>query len=590
MKRFFISLLFALLSGPAFSAWTTVRTLTATTSHGYSATALIQADGNIWRTVVTATDAPPDIDWINQTGSWNVTVNGLSVGDNLTAAQSPMTIEDADNFLFSTGDDLVFEVQSSRTISDNSFTETANASQNSTMPAPVSPTPTFMVSFEIPFNNSPNQKYYVAYQNENVVGILLHAAGASTTMLQVGPLVRNEPVTLFIITGGSVGDDGTNIPVITNQTEMVGVNTGNPIQGGVTVGNTSTPPTNVPAIQTPSTTSGSNVSTPSGGNGLVTITGTSSATTGATTSNVIDTTIAIQTSANAIISNAATNANAVIGAVNKSITALDKINSNLDKLNARGSGTDMTQTNALLISANQKLTDLKDTIQANRASDAAAKIVSDEALVTTANTATSQGISQGSNEGNSLRSTIEGRQLVGLGGLGSGSASALQFPLGTFGTINLDPASSPLISTFATWVKGVIAWMVWIAFNFWLWKFLFELLVATSLAPQAKGNTVAAGTGGQATSLVAAGFITAAIANVPVLFWAAADSGVSWASGITSNPFDSATGVLGTGVYLAGQFLPIGTILSSLSTMLLMRKAGLGLFALTSTIIRFIIP
>jgi len=157
-------------------------------------------------------------------------------------------------------------------------------------------------------------------------------------------------------------------------------------------------------------------------------------------------------------------------------------------------------------------------------------------------------------------------------------------------TLNFDPATNEKLSNFILWVKGFIAWALLILFEWFLWsefqKYYFNLM---GTAP-AKGNPVVGGTGAQVTSLLVATLITAVLATIPVLFWAAADSGMTWASGIaTTNPIDDATGVLAKGVYLAQYCFPLGTCLAATTTAFFIRKFGLLMVVGTHTVTRFFI-
>lgn len=178
------------------------------------------------------------------------------------------------------------------------------------------------------------------------------------------------------------------------------------------------------------------------------------------------------------------------------------------------------------------------------------------------------------------------------GTIPTGSSGLFVIELGTTGhTLNFDPAESPLITKYATFCKAAIAWLVTTLFGFYVWNWGKELYMVLALTTPAKGNTVA-GSGGQITSLVVAIAITAVIVAFPVAFWAAADSGMTWGYDLTVNPIQSAANATDVGemaVYLFNFFLPLGTLLSALTSYLIILKAGLILVAGAQTVIRYLV-
>jgi len=190
-----------------------------------------------------------------------------------------------------------------------------------------------------------------------------------------------------------------------------------------------------------------------------------------------------------------------------------------------------------------------------------------------------------------ISDSLGARELPDLGTVPTGSGSLLAIEIPHVGTIDFDPSHHARIAPVAAWIKGAIAWFFVYLFQMWLWKYFREIYSTLATSTPAKGNPVVGGTGAQATSLIVAIGITGAIASFPVIFWAAADSGLSWASAITSNPFDSTSGsdVLETGMYLANIFFPVGTALASATAFLIIQKAGILLLAATQTVIRFFI-
>jgi len=180
----------------------------------------------------------------------------------------------------------------------------------------------------------------------------------------------------------------------------------------------------------------------------------------------------------------------------------------------------------------------------------------------------------------------------GYGTVEQGSNSLFIIDLGSTGhQLNFDPADSPLLSKYATFCKAAIAWLITTLFGFYVWNWGKELYMVLALTTPAKGNTVA-GSGGQITSLVVAIGVTAVIVAFPVAFWAAADSGMTWGYDLTQNPLTSASGATDVGemaIYLFNFFMPVGTMLSALTSYLIILKAGLLLVAGAQTVIRYIV-
>jgi len=162
---------------------------------------------------------------------------------------------------------------------------------------------------------------------------------------------------------------------------------------------------------------------------------------------------------------------------------------------------------------------------------------------------------------------------------------------GTGRTLNLNPASNTRINMLGEFTRAAFAWIVYMMFQVFVWNFLKEIYMTLAGTVPAKGNAIVGGTGAQATSLIVALGITAVIVSLPTLFWAMADSGMTWAAGITTNPFQAASGnsILSAGLYLANFFLPLGTMLLAFSSYLFLLRGGIILAAGLQSIIRHIV-
>jgi len=195
-----------------------------------------------------------------------------------------------------------------------------------------------------------------------------------------------------------------------------------------------------------------------------------------------------------------------------------------------------------------------------------------------------------------IEAAMSERAIAGPGDPGSGGASDIfNIALGHTGhVLHLNPVDDANMSVLAAWMRGAFAWVVFMSFQFFLWNYFKEIYLALAGSQPAKGNPVAGGTGGQATSLLVAIAMTAAIVSVPTLFWALADSGLGWASAITStaNPTQTAASganFLQAGLHLFETFLPVGTLLSALSSYLIILRGGLILLAGAQTVVRFFV-
>jgi len=194
-----------------------------------------------------------------------------------------------------------------------------------------------------------------------------------------------------------------------------------------------------------------------------------------------------------------------------------------------------------------------------------------------------------------IESAMALRELPDLGSAsasGSGGLLSITFPVASIGTINFDPADNPRVHAVANFMKAAFAWVVYAWFQLWVWNYLKEIYFVLSGSQPAKGNPVVGGTGAQATSLVVALAITGVLVSFPSLFWTLADSGMTWTVGINSNPFElaaSSGSYTSTALYVAQQFLPLGTMLAAFTSTIALLRGGLILIAGLQSLIRFFV-
>jgi len=159
---------------------------------------------------------------------------------------------------------------------------------------------------------------------------------------------------------------------------------------------------------------------------------------------------------------------------------------------------------------------------------------------------------------------------------------------GTGLEINFDPLSNPQVATLCTFIRKLIAWVVVLLFECWLWAYFTQFMRDIIHSQQAKGNAVLGGTGGQATALLAAVAITAAILGAPAAFWLLADN-MGGLQSIAVNPLEL-SGAPAYAVHLFNCVIPVATLVTVCVTYFIVRKGALILFVGVSTVIRFVIP
>jgi len=158
-------------------------------------------------------------------------------------------------------------------------------------------------------------------------------------------------------------------------------------------------------------------------------------------------------------------------------------------------------------------------------------------------------------------------------------------------TFDFNPAHNDKINGFVQFVKAMVAWSIVILFEWWLWTEFRNMYVTFTTFIPAKGNTVM-GSGGQGTSLIVAIVVTGILVTVPVLFWAAADAGMTWAAGLgDTNPMDDGGWIkaVNMGIYLAKYAFPVGTVISATLNAFIIRKYGISLVMIINRIIAYIV-
>lgn len=274
----------------------------------------------------------------------------------------------------------------------------------------------------------------------------------------------------------------------------------------------------------------------------------------------------------------------------KTVSALDAINSTLKEINAKtgtggtgGGGTGTGEfsdagTHERLDTANSHLEKL--VAQADEMKELKEETPSSSDMT---------------NAGNAAKSDAESvvTQVTGRSGYASGAQPNLTVTLpAAFGgkVFDMNPFQSGRFSTICAWIKGAIAWLCIIGWAIWAWGEVKENFVIGLLAPQAKGNAVLGGTGGQITALAAAAAITVALGAF-FLAMLGKFSG-DWSIGsialmATSDPMIG----LGAGaLWMIEQIIPVATVLGTFVFRLVFKTACIKLVLGVAAVIRFIVP
>lgn len=274
-----------------------------------------------------------------------------------------------------------------------------------------------------------------------------------------------------------------------------------------------------------------------------------------------------------------------IEALNKANTSLSEINTRLaaqdTKLgniatNTGGIATKIDATNSKLDTANTKLEAIKTAVEngPSRTADTAAATAS-------------YGAAQAA--GGTAKTAAEGSISGGgpmIAPVQPSPPSSWEINVPGIATFDLDPAHDATLSTVISWCRALGAWVIALGFVWWMWGEFKEVMGTALLLPQAKGNTVAAGTGGQATSLLAAAAISVFLLGLPTAYFAL----TSYGSGIASNPFSGAPGPIARALYLVYLFLPVEAAVSAITAAFAVRKGALIILTGIAAAVRHVTP
>jgi len=174
---------------------------------------------------------------------------------------------------------------------------------------------------------------------------------------------------------------------------------------------------------------------------------------------------------------------------------------------------------------------------------------------------------------------------------GTSNPLAVQMPAAFGGaTFSFNPFAGDRFGAVMSWFRTATQWVVLVALGAWLWAQIDIKTVQATAMQQAKGNPVAAGTGGQVTALVAAAAITVAVVGLmtALLAWSWGDLTITYLTSLAStNPMVSIpSGVL----WMLNQALPVSTIITAFVAKVSWRFYSVPLFAGAAAVVRFVVP
>ncbi len=158
------------------------------------------------------------------------------------------------------------------------------------------------------------------------------------------------------------------------------------------------------------------------------------------------------------------------------------------------------------------------------------------------------------------------------------------------GAVNLNPFGSDRFGGVVDWFRTATSWAVIVTFGVWASLRVSEWVRGASQIRQAKGNAVVAGTGAQATALLAAGVITVFVSTffVAIFGWLYGDFALS--SILAILPHNPLTGLASGAVWMLDRCFPIATMVAALVARVGWNFYASSVFAFAMTAIRFVVP
>jgi hypothetical protein len=168
---------------------------------------------------------------------------------------------------------------------------------------------------------------------------------------------------------------------------------------------------------------------------------------------------------------------------------------------------------------------------------------------------------------------------------------SITFPASFGGkTINLNPFLSSRFGNVMSWFRSAVGWLALAALAVWITAEMGVWVRGVNTVQQARGNAVVGGTGAQATSLIAAGLMSAAIvvALTALVGWSFGGLAIpSLLAGLGVSPVDS---MPGAALWMLDQCFPVGLLITCF-----VARAGFSLYASVlyagvAALVRFFVP
>lgn len=259
---------------------------------------------------------------------------------------------------------------------------------------------------------------------------------------------------------------------------------------------------------------------------------------------------------------------------------------------------DMSGVTSRLDLVKSKLDEISARDQVRKEAADARKAREDELIAANPTQAAMQ--SQGAAAGAAAADIINGKGGAAPSALGfdpSGNAgdyaSALQFTMPVaFGgaTFDFNPFSRPGLLSVAHWFREATRWLALVTLGIWAWVQMADWVRGLSTIRQATGNAVAAGTGAQATALIAAGLMTVAIVVASTALMAWTFGGIGFGALRDASGLNPLVGMSSAVVGFLGEIFPIATLLSCLVARFTFNFYASAIFSTCAAVVRFIVP
>jgi len=158
------------------------------------------------------------------------------------------------------------------------------------------------------------------------------------------------------------------------------------------------------------------------------------------------------------------------------------------------------------------------------------------------------------------------------------------------GTFDLNPWQAGRFADISSWFRTAVGWLALVLLGVDLWRQLGEWMRGFSSIQQARGNAIVGGTGAQATSLVAAGLITAVCVVLVTGLVGFAVDGVSMIGHLdlaAAGPFIAIPAAV---FWMLDQMFPVALLCTALLARLYFPMYGAGLYATAMSVVRFVVP